>query len=180
MSGSCIRVPGRSRRDIRKLAELVRSTLKIEDPHFPIEKVLEWAVPTIWDDYVFAVKDKATMGPDHGRTFPDEHRIEIRDDVYLRACAGEGRDRFTLAHEFGHLLMHRGVLSLGRTNQEKKEDVPAYADSEWQANTFAAELLMPVTAVRAATSAYDLAGTCGVSDAAAALRIELLTKNGDR
>ena len=36
-----------------------------------------------------------------------ENCIKIREDVYERAIKGYGRDRFTLAHELGHFLMHQ-------------------------------------------------------------------------
>lgn len=47
------------------------------------------------------------MGAKHGETIPSENRIRIREDVYERACNGYGRDRLTMAHELGHLLLHR-------------------------------------------------------------------------
>ena len=50
------------------------------------------------------------MGDKHGETFPDEHIIRIREDVYLGAVNGCGRDGMTIAHEVGHLFLHDNNL----------------------------------------------------------------------
>lgn len=55
-----------------------------------------------------------------------------------------GRQRFTIAHELGHYLMHRPLLPKGI---ECSEDVVTYRDGsdlEHEADTFAASLLMPL------------------------------------
>lgn len=58
----------------------------------------------------------------------------------------EKRRRFTIAHELGHLFLHMGYL----TNEElwKRQDENIYhrlgsSEKEYQANEFAAALLMP-------------------------------------
>ncbi|MDC7250427.1 MAG: ImmA/IrrE family metallo-endopeptidase [Sphaerochaetaceae bacterium] len=56
-----------------------------------------------------------------------------------------GRSRFTLAHEIGHVILHSEQLSkqiqtAARTNNVMK--LKAFESSEWQANYFAAALLM--------------------------------------
>lgn len=48
-------------------------------------------------------------------------------------AAGNAAQRFSLAHEIGHLVMHTGV---------------ATAEMEAEANQFAAELLMPAETIR--------------------------------
>jgi Zn-dependent peptidase ImmA (M78 family) len=64
----------------------------------------------------------------------------IRQDVYARADAGEGRDRFTMCHELGHLILHRD-LALSRVDPSRPSKL--YCNSEWQADKFASFLLMP-------------------------------------
>ncbi|MCA9833116.1 MAG: ImmA/IrrE family metallo-endopeptidase [Thermomicrobiales bacterium] len=66
-----------------------------------------------------------------------------------------GRDRFTAAHEFGHVTMHAPQLSreYRSYNQRssrlyRRSDIPWVRDPEWQANKFATYLLMPAWAVR--------------------------------
>jgi IrrE N-terminal-like domain len=66
--------------------------------------------------------------------------------VYNNALASQGRINFTLAHEFGHYLLHRGDHPNGIRCGE--QDVvrwdSAYRQIEHQANQFAAALLMPL------------------------------------
>jgi Zn-dependent peptidase ImmA (M78 family) len=40
---------------------------------------------------------------------PQDSLIILREDVYEGAHAGNGRDRMTVAHEIGHLLMHKNI-----------------------------------------------------------------------
>jgi hypothetical protein len=66
--------------------------------------------------------------------------------VYNNALASPGRINFTLAHEFGHYLLHRGDHPRGVRCGE--QDIvrwdSAYGQIEHQANRFAANLLMPL------------------------------------
>src|ERR1700758_1188541 len=66
--------------------------------------------------------------------------------VYNNALASPGRINFTLAHEFGHYLLHRLAYPNGICCGE--QDVvrwdSAYGQIEHQANRFAANLLMPL------------------------------------
>lgn len=64
---------------------------------------------------------------------------------YNKAIASKGRINFTLAHEFGHYLLHRVAYPNGIRCGE--QDVvrwdSEYGQVEFQANVFAANLLMP-------------------------------------
>jgi hypothetical protein len=66
--------------------------------------------------------------------------------VYNDTLASTGRINFTLAHEFGHYLLHRAAYPNGIRCGE--QDVvswdSAYGQIEHQANRFAANLLMPL------------------------------------
>lgn len=65
--------------------------------------------------------------------------------VYNNALASRGRINFTLAHEFGHYLLHRvdhpNGIRCGEQDVVRWDS--AYAQIEHQANQFAATLLMP-------------------------------------
>lgn len=65
--------------------------------------------------------------------------------VYNNAISSRGRINFTLAHEFGHYLVHRLAHPDGM--RCKQQDVvrwdTEYGQIEHEANTFAAYLLMP-------------------------------------
>lgn len=67
------------------------------------------------------------------------------------------RQRFTVAHEIGHLLMHPGrpviIDKLVRVNlRSPKATNQASSREEQEANRFAAELLMPEEMIREATA----------------------------
>lgn len=142
MSGPIYRVPPQSRASIRELALTVRKMLGVDSLHFPIIQVLELVLPRLDKDYVFEVGNIADMGPNHGLTYPAMKTIVLREDVYEKALAGSGRDRMTAAHELGHLLLHSNV-ALARA--ERMEDIKTYENSEWQANCFGGELLIPAS-----------------------------------
>jgi toxin-antitoxin system, toxin component family protein len=100
------------------------------------------------------------MGAKHGETIPSENRIRIREDVYERACNGYGRDRLTMAHELGHLLLHRvEMITLAREDG----DIPPYKDPEWQANAFVGELLAPYEYIKD-MSIIDIASHYGITE----------------
>lgn len=80
----------------------------------------------------------------------------IRDDsrqvVAINAGDPKTRQRFTMAHELGHLRMHRGVfVDTFRVNERNVKAHQGTDLEEIQANAFAAELLMPNREVVAAS-----------------------------
>lgn len=81
--------------------------------------------------------------------------------IYNNRISSKGRINFTLAHEFGHFLLHRLAYPNGFRCGE--QDVvrwdSEYGQVEHQANVFAANLLMPLDDFRrqiAATAKVDL------------------------
>ncbi len=66
--------------------------------------------------------------------------------IYNKAIRSPGRINFTLAHEFGHYLLHRLAYPTGL--QCGEQDVvrwdSEYGQIEYQANVFASYLLMPL------------------------------------
>jgi Zn-dependent peptidase ImmA (M78 family)/transcriptional regulator with XRE-family HTH domain len=78
--------------------------------------------------------------------------IELEDGPLIAYNANhpQGRKRFTVAHELGHLLMdHLDSFHVDLTVREGAEGRPGYDPSkEKQANEFAANLLMPAEWVR--------------------------------
>ena len=156
----------RSTKNIRDLATNLRKVLNLENvAKFPIIEVIE-SLHIIDEDFYYEIVDKETMGNIHGLAHPNEHYIQIREDVYERCVKGYGRDRFTVAHELGHYLLHSSGVTLARLGDEK---VQAYRDPEWQANTFAAELLMPINLIDT-NDIDEISDKFGVSISAAKIR----------
>lgn len=156
-------VPPLSRSDIRYLAKALRRAFRINGTNVDIVRLVENRLYELLGPYKysFEIGSEEEMGINHGLTIPERNSIMIREDVYEGACRGNGRDRFTLAHELGHFLMHKDCL-VGLARVGTGEKLPAYRDSEWQANAFAGEFLMDSDVIRG-MSAEEIAEQCGVS-----------------
>lgn len=164
-----------SRQQIRNFTNLLRTRLKI-DPAKPVDIlwVLESLMPIITRDDDFHTEILDEMGDVHALTAVNRHTIYIREDIYERAVQGYGRDRFTIAHEMGHYLMHDG-MTIGLARKGRNESVPRYCDPEWQADCFAGEFLMPAEQIRH-MSVEEIASTYGVSTQAAACQLRIINK----
>lgn len=68
-----------------------------------------------------------------GEMIPDENNLPV---IYINKNLSGDRQRFTLAHELGHLIMHGGSY------------IPNIDEAEREANYFAAEFLMPADDIR--------------------------------
>ena len=169
-------VPPLSRDKIIDAAVNLRTALRITNQMFPILTVVEVLLPQIDEEFSFEVKDEAELGNQHGLTRPELKEMWIRDDVYEGARKGVGRDRFTIAHELGHYLLHNEP-GLART-LKPKGSLPAYRCSEWQANSFAGALLIPTDVTLALRDPQAIAEACGVSLDAARVQIKVLTQKG--
>ncbi len=104
--------------------------------------------------------------------------------IGVNAKQSRKRQRFTIAHEFGHFLLHEGMSSHVdknyRVNFRSDESSLAVDVEEIEANFFAATLLMPkaflhkanaVDAVDSDRSVAELAAMFNVSQHAMSLRI---------
>lgn len=106
--------------------------------------------------------------------------------VYNSSVASPGRRRFTLAHEFGHYLLHRQLQPQFACSQQDMEEWDAdERQIEVEADVFASFLLMPLDDFRKQLAgqeiSFDLLSHCanryGVSLTAAALKwIEIADK----
>ena len=118
----------------------------------------------------------------HVVLYDDKHTtVVLAPEVYERLHQGDGRARFTVAHEVYHALYHapevEQVLVERRTIAlAREQDIPAYMNPHWQADKFAAALLMPEVAVRRLVREHGpdvdrIMRTFGVSRMAAKIRV---------
>ncbi|MFJ7797750.1 ImmA/IrrE family metallo-endopeptidase [Pseudomonas sp. NPDC096950] len=147
---------------------------------FPVDirgLVLEWSSQACPDQPIQAIKPvplptfegmlvKSPKG--------DGWIIGVNEDV-----ESEGRVRFTIAHEFGHYMLHRERQSrFNCSNEDMHSWDPHGREIEVEADTFASYLLMPLNDFRAQVDGHpfsmDLLRHCadryGVSVTAAALK----------
>lgn len=91
--------------------------------------------------------------------------VAMQDDVPvigINALHHPNRQRFTLAHEIGHFILHRNLIE-GSVHVDKQilhRDIMAEAGTDWreiEANAFASELLMPDALLEAQPSATGIA-----------------------
>jgi Zn-dependent peptidase ImmA (M78 family) len=101
-----------------------------------------------------------------GMLFPADRRILVN------AAEPETRQRFTIAHELGHWVCQRleGHSAPVYCRADEIGLDPEVKALEREANLFAAELLMPEGAVRAAFARDEGAESLGVSENALAWR----------
>ncbi len=104
-------------------------------------------------------------------------------EIYVSRHTSLKRDRFTIAHELGHLLLHFGAIK--KVNENAVMRATRYVDqsdqdqqrAEWEANWFAAAFLMPseeFTEAFRSGGASNAASVCGVSLHAAKIRADNL------
>ncbi|RCX00585.1 MULTISPECIES: ImmA/IrrE family metallo-endopeptidase [Kosakonia] len=162
MSGQDYRVPPQNRESIRSIVRSLRGTFGITGLKFPVMEVIEFALPQLIPDFELHIGGMKEMGDTHGLTYPQEHLLILREDIYEGALNGVGRDRMTAAHELGHLLMHKNI-AFARSAPGLK--IRPFESSEWQAKCFSGELLVPAihSRVLKGMSAEKVAEICGVS-----------------
>lgn len=148
----------RSREKIREMAKWIRKQLNMEDElFFPIVEVIELLAADEDEEFDYEIVSPSEMIDTYGTTNTYSNIMRIRENVYEGAVKGNPRDRFTLCHEFGHWFLHQPEnVSFARGA------IPKYSDPEWQANTFAAELMIPFYLVKD-MSIEDIVEKCGVS-----------------
>lgn len=130
-----------SRKHIREMAYKVREIFGLEkEMDFPIVQVMEYLSNNGVFNLEICTADE--MGTKYGETIPSENLIKLRQDIYDKACEGDGFSRSTCSHEFFHWLKHREeTVSLCRKEEDLKNR-RAYEDPEWQANCFSGELFV--------------------------------------
>jgi transcriptional regulator with XRE-family HTH domain len=160
---------------LRSASEQVRSALVPSDQiEFPVMDVVEFRLTAFFPDFYLDVCGRDVLGDDEGRVVAGKQCIMLRQDVYEAAWDGQGRARFTVAHELGHFLMHR-ELTMARVREDHH---PIYRDAEWQADEFAGGLLMSARHLRSFANADDAARKCGMSVEAARVMLSKYRKEG--
>lgn len=168
MAGSVI---WRSERQIEQLANMVRRELGIgPGDRLAMQPVLEFALDEMVPGAYFAVANDHDMPGAEGRTDWHQPVITIAASTYANLKKSDPRARMTVAHEIGHLLMHTQQPIFHYRSKSRDHRV----DPEWQANYFAAALLMPATAFRKMRTVKQARSAFGVSKAAALRRARIL------
>lgn len=167
---SCYKASAISRKDIQAFVHELKKMVHLENEiYFPVVHFLENILPILIPEFQLEITPQREMGNKHGETYPSRNLIRIREDVYLGAVAGYGRDRLTIAHEIGHLFMHEDD-SIALCKLAPNEKLRPYEDPEWQANAFGGELLASGYLIKG-MSVADVSEKCGVSLEAARVQL---------
>ena len=155
-----------SRKNIHDIAYHIREEFELEkEPYFPIVEFIEFVLMNPINGMNLEILSVDEMEDTYGNMNTARNTMQIREDVYIRAAIDHNpRDRFTLCHELGHFLLHQPEqISHARGN------VPPFRDPEWQANTFAAELMAPYEIIHD-MSVSEITSNCGMSYQAAEIQ----------
>lgn len=158
-------------RAVRKAREVLASE-GIRRPSVPVETIAQ----------KFAVVVREQMPNDiSGMLVPLPSNARAADwAIVVNAAHAPVRQRFTIAHELGHILLHRFTTPHAdgrfRVRFRDEESSKGSLNEEIEANQFAAELLMPEQFVRqcAARLNFDLADDA--ADEEAVRRVGQLAK----
>jgi len=170
-------VAPRRRLEIRDAAVNARSVLGLPEGRISIPKLLDKLTLYSIHYDVLDAADWPAAREVEACYYPEERTLYIRDSVYREMVRGGQRAVFTFGHELGHaVLAHRRTA-----NRQSTADVPTYANSEWQANTFAAEFTMPLEQIKRLQLLNPdvIASYFGVSPAASKVRYTDLRKKGE-
>lgn len=110
---------------------------------------IEWLVEQVLSEHGFCLelKPDAYFTADvEAVTDFQERKVYIRESTYKKLGEDDGRARYTLAHECAHVVLHTEHLLHKLATAARAVDitkVKPFISPEWQANKFAAALLMP-------------------------------------
>lgn len=170
-------VAPRKRVDIRELAQHVRTVLQLPSGRLNSPRLLDTLSAHFGVHYDIFDKQSAPVPMEVEACYvPEDMTIYIRDSIFDQMARGGQRAVFTIGHELGH-----AVLAHRRTYNRQLKDTPIYCNSEWQANTFAAEFTMPLLEIqkRSLRTPEAISTFFGVSPAAATTRLTDLRKKGE-
>jgi len=119
---------------IRKEAAQILRKYRVKGPPVPVEKIAETLGAHI------------RYSPFDGELAGMLVRANGQKIIGVNSLHHVNRQRFTIAHECGHLLLHKGDIHIDRSFRiNRRDSVSSLAvdPDEIEANRFAAELLMP-------------------------------------
>ena len=160
-----------SRKQVEKIADKVIKLTGFNAEDTKVEEAIHFFKGTI--EYKNLSMEQANSGSMHVKGCEDF-------TIFLSDSSSELRDNFTLAHELGHYIIHS---ELGK----KSAKFTRYGSHqmEWEANWFAAALLMPKKKFQDMAKKYEystikLAAYFNVSEMAIEVRKKVLKINGEQ
>ena len=168
----------RSAREIAAIAVTARDILGFNNAYVPnLAGILENELPKLIPDYTFVVEGEL-FDSDGSAVFAQTHftppSINFTELKYLGLVENDPHARFTAAHELGHMLLHRTDKKLNRAPGVRAKYGNKSFSSEWQANEFGANFLVPEHIARCFDDPSELAANTLVSLRVAQIRLNSL------
>ncbi|MDT7514693.1 ImmA/IrrE family metallo-endopeptidase [Rhodoferax mekongensis] len=162
--------------EIREVAVHARNVLGISGASFSPLRLLDELSVNFAVEYEIVEDDdfELWLGGVEASCNPATRTIYLTLDTYQKLGRGDPRAKFTVIHELGHLILgHNQMLHRERGAREAKR----YEDSEWQADQFAAEFLMPLEIIKSnnINTVVGIQQVFGVSKPAAERRVKQLS-----
>ena len=178
-----VRVQPLSSAKIRGLTTQIRTVLQVRpEKLFPVMTFFELAMPKAMPEFSWMIAEEPLPGGMEACAYPDgceDHPggpfIVLSSRVYEAAHRGDGRARHTVLHECGHILLHQQVAVHHRG--PIGAELRPYENSEWQASTFAGELLMPPESFLQHSGLVEFCQCMGVSHQAALVQGKRLVRD---
>jgi hypothetical protein len=169
-----VRVQPKRRVEIEETAYLLRKAFGFPGKtYFPLMKILEHELQNMVEGFYYDIREDGSLeGSARALAYPDKACILIEASVYDGACRGIGKDRMTITHETGHVILHPGI-PLARRYEARP--IKIYENSEWQSDVFAGELLAPIRFLHG-MNASDIVQTYQISLSAAEAQLRALKK----
>lgn len=168
-------VPALSAKQIEAVAIAVRRSLGLENKQLFCMGNFYDLAQEHFKGFSYQVVPCSELPDDLALAYPSKGHIKIREDIFDRACSGNGMARFTMAHEFGHLVLHSGIP----LHRSFETGMKPYLNSEWQADEFAGVLLIPTTLLSMDNSIEANSELFGVSPKAAGVRINNIRRRNE-
>lgn len=164
-------VERRSQRQIETAAGELRKLFGYApDQRVHLAELLELWLPQLIKNYLFDVVPDDQIKGRFATTDLRRPVVRFSESSYAGLRRGDPHGRFTAAHEIGHVLLHCGRrLHYARRSTIDKECCP-----EWQADAFAAALLMPEEGFRQCATIEQAMERFGVGWRAARWRAQSL------
>lgn len=175
-----------------RIEDMAQTIRKIAYPHlaaklepFPAAEFLEFDLKRTLG-YEWDIRECLPEGLE-AWTDCDSKLIVLSEAVYQGLWNNHPRDRFTVCHEVGHAALGHAEALKQQTRRGKalprlpRGEFPVYMNPEWQANRFAAALLMPERIIRTmitrGLTSGEIAENLQVSHRAAQIRRDTFTKH---
>lgn len=161
--------------EIEEVAEQVRRRLPSwDEPAQPIWSLLDAFANQVVGGLEIAILPDSAMGRAKAFKSEDGRKLNIRSSVAQLAQSNTTEARFDIAHELGHLTLHRDQIPMFRMidGNLKQPKLPPHESSEHQANIFARAFLLPSWMIGDAPDAAQLSTTVNMTLANTVTRLE--------